>query len=44
MRFPHSLTSLRFREVIALVKGVEVQCPFVGSYTGDRMVQWFVTF
>lgn len=43
LRFPVSI-SLRFREVIVLVKGVEVQCTFVGSYTGDGMVQGFLTF
>lgn len=30
--------------MIVLVKGVEVQCTFVGSYTGDGMVQGFLTF
>lgn len=30
--------------MIVLVKGVEVLCTFSGSYTGDGMMQWFLTF
>ena len=32
------------REVIVLVREVEVQCTFSGSYTGASMVQGFLTF